>query len=138
MIISARLDKEATCNATIRADPSGGTKEVIALSVVAIGTSLPELATSIVAIRKGHYEISLGNVVGSNIFNILMVLGLVSMISPLVISAEVMRSSLPVMLFFSLLLVGLAWRGKRISRLDGGVMFVAYLIYTANLFGGWV
>ena len=110
---------------------------VIGLTVVAVGTSLPELATSIVAIIKGESAISLGNVVGSNIFNICMVLGLVSLISPLAIDSRVMQMDMIVMLGFSLGVVALAWRGRQLYRLEGAILLGAYVLYVANLFVGW-
>ncbi len=111
---------------------------VIGLTVVAVGTSLPELATSIVAIIKGESAISLGNVVGSNIFNVCMVLGAVALISPLVIDARVMQFDMIVMLAFSLGVTALAWRGKQLARLEGFVLLLAYVVYVLNLFFGWV
>jgi cation:H+ antiporter len=111
---------------------------VIGLTVVAIGTSLPELATSLVAIARGESAISLGNVVGSNIFNICLVLGVVALITPLALDARVMRLDMIVMLGFSAAVGALAWRGKILTRLEGGILLGAYVAYVANLFGGWV
>ncbi|MCA8914199.1 MAG: calcium/sodium antiporter [Planctomycetes bacterium] len=111
---------------------------VIGLTVVAVGTSLPELATSIVAIIRGESAISLGNVVGSNIFNICLVLGLVSLVHPLVIDARVMKMDMIVMLGFSAGVTALAWRGKRLSRPEGLLLLSAYGLYITNLFVGWV
>ncbi|MCB9893234.1 MAG: calcium/sodium antiporter [Planctomycetes bacterium] len=111
---------------------------VIGLTIVAVGTSLPELATSIVAIIRGETAISLGNVVGSNIFNICLVLGLVSLVHPLVIDARVMKLDMIVMLGFSAGVTALAWRGKRLSRLEGLLLLVAYALYVTNLFVGWI
>lgn len=110
---------------------------VIGLTVVAVGTSLPELATSMVAIIKGESAISLGNVVGSNIFNICLVLGLVSLITPLMISARVMQFDMIVMLAFSAGVTALAWRGKCLSRVEGSILLVGYVLYVASLFAGW-
>lgn len=111
---------------------------VIGLTVVAVGTSLPELATSIVAAVKGEESISLGNVVGSNIFNIFCVLGVVAIIHPTVVSAEIMRMDMIVMLAFTLVLTVMAWRGSNITRVEGATLLVAYGLYVANLFVGWV
>lgn len=111
---------------------------IIGLTVLAVGTSLPELATSIVAIIRGESAIGLGNVVGSNIFNVCMVLGVVSLISPLAISAQVMRLDMIVMLCFTALLALLAWRKHSISRLEGGALIVLYVLYVVNLFTGWL
>lgn len=111
---------------------------VIGLTVLAVGTSLPELATSIVAILRGESAISLGNVVGSNIFNVCMVLGLVSLVAPLAIDARVMKFDMIVMLGFSAGVTALAWHGKKLSRIEGLVMLAAYGLYVTNLFAGWV
>lgn len=111
---------------------------VIGLTVVAVGTSLPELATSLIATIKGESDISLGNVVGSNIFNVCMVLGLVAVIQPLAIDVRVMQLDMIVMLFFSLWVTSMAWRGKDLSRLEGLSLLGAYVLYVVNLFFGWV
>ncbi|MCC7509511.1 MAG: calcium/sodium antiporter [Planctomycetes bacterium] len=111
---------------------------VIGLTVVAVGTSLPELATSLIATIKGESDISLGNVVGSNIFNVCMVLGLVAVIQPLAIDVRVMQLDMIVMLFLSLWVTSMAWRGKDLSRLEGISLLGAYVLYVVNLFFGWV
>ena len=111
---------------------------VIGLTVLAIGTSLPELATSIVAIIRGESAIGLGNVVGSNIFNICLVLGLVSLVSPLAIDAQVMRLDMIAMLGFMAILALLAWTGRTISRVEGAILLGLYALYVVNLFTGWV
>lgn len=111
---------------------------VIGLTVVAVGTSLPELATGVIATIKGESDISLGNVVGSNIFNVCMVLGLVAVIHPLAIDVRVMQLDMIVMLFFSLWVTSMAWRGKDLSRLEGISLLGAYVLYVFNLFFGWV
>lgn len=111
---------------------------VIGLTVVAVGTSLPELATSIVAMIKGEDSISIGNVVGSNIFNIFCVLGLVAVIHPTVVSAQVMRMDMIVMLAFTLATVALAWHRHSLGRAKGALLLSAYGLYVANLFGGWL
>ncbi|MCB9933756.1 MAG: calcium/sodium antiporter [Planctomycetes bacterium] len=111
---------------------------VIGLTVLAVGTSLPELATSIVAIIRGESAISLGNVVGSNMFNICVVLGLVSMVAPLAIDARVMKLDMIVMLAFSGGVTAMAWQGRRIGRPEGALLLGAYALYVTNLVVGWV
>jgi len=111
---------------------------VIGLTIVAVGTSLPELATSVVAIIRGETAISLGNVVGSNIFNVCCVLGVVTLISPLVIDARVMKLDMIVMLAFSGGVTALAWHGKRLGRGKGALLLGAYALYVTNLVMGWV
>jgi len=108
---------------------------VIGLTIVAIGTSLPELASSLVAVRKGEHDLVLGNIIGSNLFNTLIVAGLTVVISPVMASAELLRRDLPVMvaLTLALLLVALSCSGRprRIGRLEGGVLLFGYVAYLA-------
>ena len=108
---------------------------IIGLTIIAIGTSLPELASSIAAIRKGEHDIAFGNVIGSNIFNTLAVVGLAGMVSPMGVDRDVFARDLPVMtiLTFSLFVVGYGFRGTgRINRFEGFVLlssFVAYITF---------
>lgn len=111
---------------------------VIALSVVAFGTSLPEIITSLVANLRGQSDIGIGNVVGSNIFNILLVLGIVALIAPIHLDVASMRVDIPVMLGFALFLAGVAFVFKKIGRVAGLIMVLVYSLYTANLFFRWV
>lgn len=109
---------------------------VIGLTIVAIGTSLPELASSIAAIRKGEHDIAIGNVIGSNLFNTLFVIGLAAFIHPLAVDKEVITRDLPVMLGLTLLLLvfcyGFAGKG-RITRLEAGLLVCVYVGYM-----GWI
>lgn len=105
---------------------------VIGLTVVAFGTSSPELAVSVAAAFKGQADLALGNVVGSNIFNILLILGACAVILPLAIARQLIRIDTPVMLVASLALLGLAWDGK-ISRGDGALLFAGLLAYLGGL-----
>ena len=100
----------------------------IGLTVVAIGTSLPELITSLVAAKKGENEIAVGNVIGSNIFNILFVLGLSSTIYPVSIGQENF-ADLWILFAAMVVVVPLMYTGKKINRLEGALMVVAYLAY---------
>lgn len=105
---------------------------VIGLTVVAIGTSLPELAASIASALKKESEMSVGNVLGSNLLNILFVIGLVALIQPLRVDAESIAIHFPVMLGFCLLLLPLAWTRFQISRLEGLLLlvgFTGYIVY---------
>jgi len=111
-----------------------GIKEwVIALTVFALGTSLPELATSLVSARRGISDIAIGNVVGSNIINILFVLGAASLICSLSVDAGALRFELPVMLAFSIILFPLMKTGFVISRLEGLALFGGYLTFLTYL-----
>lgn len=117
---------------------AGLSKLVIGLTIVAVGTSLPELATSLVAAARGQSDLASGNVVGSNIFNILLILGVTALIIPVPIEARAMELDIPVMLVFSMVLVLLTWRKKQLGRADGGILLGLYGLYVANLLVGWV
>lgn len=106
---------------------------VIGLTIVAAGTSLPELATSALAAARGHRDIAVGNVLGSNLFNILGVLGLSGLIAPPEVAAQAIRVDLPVMLFAALACVPVFISGLRISRGEGVMFLVLYGAYTAWL-----
>lgn len=105
---------------------------VVGLTVVAFGTSAPELAVSIMSAFKGEADLALGNVVGSNIFNVLFILGLSALIVPLVVHQQLVRFDVPIMIGASLLLYGVSRDGK-ISLIDGAGLFVLALAYTAFL-----
>jgi len=114
------------------AEALGVSPAVIALTVIAVGTSLPELATSIVAALKGDADIAVGNVVGSNFFNILAVLGITAVIRPLERGAITMVD-LTVMLMFALMLVPLIMLRQRIGRPEGFALLIGYVAYIAWL-----
>jgi cation:H+ antiporter len=114
------------------AETLGVSPAVIALTVIAVGTSLPELATSIVAALKGDADIAVGNVVGSNFFNILAVLGITAAIRPLERGAITMVD-LTVMLMFALILVPLIMVRQRIGRPEGLALLIGYVAYLAWL-----
>ncbi len=102
---------------------------VIGLTVVAYGTSAPEMAVSAKAALAGQADIALGNVVGSNIFNVLVILGLSAMIRPLSVSMQLIRRDVPLMIGASLLVLVLAWNGS-IGVIDGAILFAGAIIYT--------
>ncbi len=109
---------------------------VIGLTVIAIGTSLPELAASIVSAVKGEHDIAIGNVIGSNIFNILGVLGISGIIFPSVIDADVLGRDFPVMIGLSIALFAMAYGFRKpgsLDRLEGGLLLTAYFGYLAVL-----
>ncbi|MGQ3327865.1 MULTISPECIES: calcium/sodium antiporter [Halorubrum] len=101
----------------------------IGLTVLALGTSLPELAASVVAAIRGEAEFSVGNVVGSNIYNILAVIGIVAVITPISVSPGVRGFEFPALLAFTALLVVVMYRGDHITRVDGGVLVVGYVAF---------
>ena len=107
---------------------------VIGLSLVAIGTSLPELATAIVAAIRRHSDVVLGNVIGSNIFNVLAILGVTVVIQPIEVSARFREIDTPVMLGASLLLLFLLFAKRSIGRIWGVLMLAAYAAYMVFLF----
>jgi len=102
---------------------------VIGLTLVAYGTSTPELAVSFGSTLSGQADIALGNVVGSNIFNVLFILGVSAMITPLVVAQQLVRLDVPLMIGVSLLVFLLALDGK-IGRLDGMMLFAGIVAYT--------
>jgi len=105
---------------------------IIGLTVVAFGTSAPETAVSVQAALDGKGDLAIGNVVGSNIANVLFILGLTALIAPLVVSRQIIRLDVPIMIGASLLTWALAWDGS-LSRLDGALLFAGILAYTAFL-----
>ena len=106
----------------------GMSENLVGLTIVSIGTSLPELVTSIVAARKGESDIAIGNAVGSNIFNLLFVLGLSSAIHSIAIHTEVFYDMI-VMIFATILTYFFAITKKSINRGEGAVLFVIYIAY---------
>lgn len=110
---------------------------IIGLTVVAVGTSLPELASSLLATRRGEHDIALGNVIGSNLFNTLAVVGIAGAIHPMATGTDIFRRDMPVMaaLTLSLFLIGYGFRGNggRINRLEGAILLFGYAGYTTYL-----
>lgn len=110
----------------------GLTQNLIGLTIVAMGTSLPELVTSLVAAHKKEVDMALGNVIGSNIFNILFVLGMAASISPIEFIMENIIDIM-ILLCMSVAVLGFAWSKKRLNRLEGAVMLLAYAGYMAYI-----
>ena len=108
---------------------------VIGLTIVAMGTSAPEAAVSLSAALKGSAEITIGNIVGSNILNILIILGLASALVPIAVAKSTIRVDIPFMLLITGVLLGLGWDGT-ISLPDGIIMLALFLGYLAYLFLG--
>ena len=106
----------------------GLSETLIGLTVVAFGTSLPELVTSIVASRKGENDLAIGNVVGSNIFNILFVLGIAASISPVAFLLENIIDII-ILVIMSLIVMAFAWTSQTIKRNEGIIMLVLYAVY---------
>lgn len=114
---------------------AGVSERVIGLTIVAIGTSAPEVAASLVAARRGHTDIALGNLIGSNIFNLLGILGVAGLVRPLAIAPELLGNDGWWMLAVTLLLFPLMWLGMRLSRRDGLVLLGTYGAYLVLLIG---
>lgn len=110
---------------------------LIGLTVVAIGTSLPELASSVIAAKKGDTALALGNIVGSNILNSLIVVGISAIISPMNVDSLILQRDLPIMGFLTLLLLlfGIHLKNEpKIGRVKGIFLFLFYIVYTVYLF----
>lgn len=107
----------------------GMSETLVGLTIVAIGTSLPELVTSVVASAKGENGMAIGNVVGSNIFNLLLILGISSMLHPIQIGVDSFVD-LGVLLGVSLISYGFVCSGKKVNRVEGVIMVALYVIYT--------
>lgn len=105
---------------------------VVGLTIVAFGTSAPEMAVSVGAVLGGQNDIAIGNVVGSNIFNVLFILGISALITPLVVNIQLIRQEVPIMLGASLLLLIFALDGQ-IGVVDGAMLFALLLVYTVFL-----
>ncbi|WP_218397906.1 calcium/sodium antiporter [Alteromonas lipotrueae] len=111
----------------------GVSDTIIGLTVIAIGTSLPELASSLIAVKKGEHDLALGNVIGSNMFNTLAVVGIAGTIQPMTVSADFLYRDVVVMLAATVALfvfcIGYKRQG-RLNRVEGGAFVAAYAIYT--------
>lgn len=119
--------------ATVLASAAGVSESVIGLTVVAVGTSLPELVACIVAVIRKHEDVALGNVVGSNIYNILGILGGTAMITPIAVPAEIARFDIWAMLGVTALLIVQLRSGWRLSRIEGAILLALYCGYTTFL-----
>lgn len=107
----------------------GVSEAFIGLTIVAVGTSLPELATSLIAALRRQSEIAIGNIIGSNIFNVFGILGVTALITPIPVADRFLRFDLPVMIAASLVLTGLLLLRPKIGRLTGIGLLLAYAIY---------
>lgn len=116
------------------AQAAGVSDLIIAISIVAVGTSLPELATSVVAAMKGQADISVGNVVGSNVFNSLLVLGAAAAVAGVNVGPDVIRYDFWVMLVVTVLVWPIMWTSATIRRWEGAVLLAGYTGYMIWLF----
>lgn len=134
LIVSSRI---LVWGAVYIAESMGVSDLIIGLTVVAVGTSLPELASSLAAIRRNEHDLALGNVIGSGLFNTLAVVGIAAGIAPLAVDPAVLHRDWVVMFALTLVLfsMGIGRRGKegRISRPEGGLLLMTYVGYTGYL-----
>ena len=130
LIIGAQL---LVTSAVFFARLVGVSEVVIGLTVVAIGTSLPELATCVVAALRDESDIALGNAVGSNLFNLLSILGVSALIRPIPVAPGLMEFEVPAMILFAILLVPLAWHGRKLGLISGGALVIGYVVFTTLL-----
>lgn len=107
----------------------GVSETLIGLTIVAVGTSLPELVTSVMAALRRESDVAFGNIVGSNIYNILGIGGATAVIAPSSVPQEILRFDNPVMIGACLVAVAMAWTGRRITRVEGGVLVAGYGAY---------
>lgn len=135
LIIGGRL---LVTGAVSIAQSIGITERIIGLTIVSIGTSLPELATSVIAARKGNADIAIGNVVGSNIFNTFLVLGVSATIRPIEAPAGSMTDLIVNIIAAGLLFLFIfTGKGRKISRWEGALFTMGYVIYLSMLIGGF-
>lgn len=119
--------------ATVLAAAAGVSESVIGLTVVAIGTSLPELVACVIAVIRKHEDVALGNVIGSNIYNIFGILGLTAIITPIEVPAEIAQFDIWVLLGVTALLLMQLRSGWKLSRAEGAVLLALYIGYTVWL-----
>ena len=112
---------------------AGLSERVIGLTIVAVGTGAPELATSLVAARRGRTDVAVANMIGSNIFNLLGILGLAALVAPLPVAPALLATDAWWMLGSALLILPLLRSGMRLTRLEGGLLALVYAVYVALL-----
>lgn len=130
MILGAGLLVDS---AVVLAQRFGLSDALIGVTIVAVGTSLPELVTSIIAARKGQSDLAFGNVVGSNVFNILAILGITGLVTPIEVPGQILGIDLWVMAGATLALFAVTLTGWRITRGEGAGLMAGYVVYLAAL-----
>lgn len=120
-------------NATALASVMGMSERVIALTVIALGTSLPELVTTIVASRKGEQDLVVGNIIGSNIFNICLVLGLPAVIFGGVVPSSFQILDVAMLMISALVIFGFACSGRKVTRNEGIIMLILFALYYGTI-----
>jgi len=119
--------------ATDIAHQFGLSELVIGLTIVAFGTSLPEIVTSIIAAVRGQRDIAVGNIIGSNIFNILSVMGITAVLAPVPFSQEALLFDIPILIAVTIVCVPILWAGYIITRIEGAALLLGYVSYTTYL-----
>jgi cation:H+ antiporter len=112
----------------------GVSEAVVGLTLVAVGTSLPELAVSLLAVMRRHVDVAVGNILGSNLFNLLGILGVSSMLQELPFPSRMVVFDQWVLLACSLAALVMLWTGRRLSRIEGAIFLVAYVVYVVVTF----
>ena len=121
------------------AEHFGVPEAVIGLTLVAVGTSLPELSISVIAAIRRHADVAVGNILGSNIFNLLGILGVSALLQPLPVNARILQFDQWVMLGTSLVMLMFLYTARRLSRAEGGILLIGYCVYvwlSFTVFGG--
>ncbi len=118
------------------ADSYGISERIVGLTIVAMGTSLPELATSLVAARRKEVDLAVGNIVGSNVLNLLLVLGAAATVGDIPVAGLALRLDMPLMVLATVLLMVFASSKHRVSRTEGGVLLGVYLAFVGLLLAG--
>ena len=129
LIAGSRL---AVTGATAIARDAGISEEIIGITLVAIGTSLPELATAIMAAKRGHADVCIGNVIGSNIFNLLGIAGAAAIVTPLSFELEIIKNDLWGLIAVTGILITFMMTGRRIERWVGAGLLVLYTAYVTH------
>ena len=111
----------------------GVSERVIGITVLALGTSLPELVTAIVAAVKGETDLAVGNLMGSNIFNILSILGITSIITPIAVGEEIIRYDMMAMILVTIIILPMMLYKRVIGRISGGILLLLYVYYTYSV-----
>ncbi len=115
----------------------GVSELVIGLTIVAGGTSAPELATSLVAVMRGRSDLGVGNILGSCVFNLLGILGITALVTPIEVPREVFVFDLPIMILTAVACLPIMFTGHRINRWEGVLLTAGFVVYTVMLFAGW-
>jgi cation:H+ antiporter len=137
-LVGLQLGARLTIDGVVAiAEQVGVPAGVVALTAVALGTSLPELATTVMAALQRQSDVALGNVLGSIVFNLLAIMGVTVLVAPepIAVPEDMQRFDLPVMLGSALVLAGFTWSGRPIGARAGALLLLGYVVYVAALFG---